>query len=183
MFSDVFLAYFCLLSMLKSSSSGANATTRGLPFHKVTDIWTEGCSVIMTRPPKHTGDHRVKLWVQTFTAPIAHLLTTDYLSTICITKQNMSNILLFQQNCHTLFSVLFTLEYTMSRTHIESLHYCSQPLPWLSYQILWPVLSDEYPMPGLRRTACYVASGMVTLEPVLRFEDVLRGCRRSKRNS
>ncbi|TKS85792.1 Serine-rich coiled-coil domain-containing protein 2 [Collichthys lucidus] len=43
----------------RTGSSGVSATTRGLPPHYVTA--TDGCSINMTRPPRHTGDRRAML--------------------------------------------------------------------------------------------------------------------------
>lgn len=60
---------FFFLSLLKVSSSGATATTRGRPplYTRVKDKRTIGSSIIMTRPPRHTGGQRDTRWVRVFT--------------------------------------------------------------------------------------------------------------------
>lgn len=61
---------FFFLSLLKVSRSGATATTRGTPplYTRVKDKRTIGSSVIMTRPPRHTGGQQDTQWVCVFAA-------------------------------------------------------------------------------------------------------------------
>lgn len=61
---------FFFLSLLKVSRSGATATTRWRPplYTRVKDKRTIGSSIIMTRPPRHTGGQQDTQWVRVFTA-------------------------------------------------------------------------------------------------------------------
>lgn len=61
---------FFFLSLLKVSRSGATATTRGRPplYTRVKDKRTIGSSIIMTRPPRHTGGQQDTQWVRVFAA-------------------------------------------------------------------------------------------------------------------